>query len=294
MARTILQWLAARQHGVVSRPQLLALGFSSEAIDHRIEKGFLHPLFRGVYAVGRREVSHYGMWMAAALACGPEAALSHDDAAALWRMRASSDRVIHVSVPLHVARRHPGIRVHRRSVFEVTRHRGIPVTTPAATIVDLAGSLPPAEIEAVINEADVRRILTVRDLRAAVDDMSTRPGLAKLKRTVDQRTFTFTRSALERAFLPIARRAGLPKPLTRAYVNGYEVDFYWPELKLVVETDGGTYHRMPAQQRADRRRDHAHIAARLTPLRFTHGQIRYEPSYVLEFLTTVADRRAPA
>src|SRR5439155_10560062 len=110
----------------------------------------------------------------------------------------------------------------------------------------------------------------------------------------DRRTLTFTRSALERWRLPIARRAGLPKPLTRVYVNGYEVDFYFPELGLVIETDGGTFHRAPAQQTADRRRDQTHTAAGLTVLRFTHGQIRYEPSYVLETLRTVARRLAPA
>jgi very-short-patch-repair endonuclease len=117
--------------------------------------------------------------------------------------------------------------------------------------------------------------------------------LAKLKTTIDRRTFTYTRSELERAFLPLARRAGLPKPLTRVYVNGYEVDFYFPELGLVVETDGGTFHKTPMQQAADRKRDNAHaIAPGPPPLRFTHGQIRYERAYVLETLTTVAARLA--
>lgn len=134
-------------------------------------------------------------------------------------------------------------------------------------------------------------------LRAAVQPPNRQPGAKKLRNTLDRRTFTFTRSQLERHFLPIACRAGLPKPLTCVYVNGYEVDFFWPELGLVVETDGLTYHRTPAEQAADRRRDQTHTAAGLTPLRFTHGQIKYEPAYVLEILTTVArrlTRRAPA
>jgi hypothetical protein len=283
---------------VITRVQLKLIGVTDHAIDHGIATGWLYPLFRGVYAVGRREVSRSGVWMASVLACGPEAALSHASAAALWRIREKTSGLIEVSVPDHVSRRRPGIKLHRRTAFEVTTHRGIPVTTPAATIVDLAASRPPAEVEDLINEADVRRLITVPALRAALGKMPPRPGLAKVKRTIDQHTFTFTRSQLERAFIPIALKAGLPKPLTCVYVNGYEVDFYWPDLGLVVEADGGTFHRTPAQQRTDRRRDHAHTVAVLTtPLRFTYGQIRHEQAYVLEVLTTVCRRlttRAPA
>jgi hypothetical protein len=232
--------------------------------------------------------------MAAVMACGADAALSHHDAAARWRMRKKASKAIHVSVPAHVARRHRGIKLHRRNALEVTTHRGIPVTTPAATIVDLATSLPPAEVEDLINQADLLGIIEVDALRAALEDMPPRPGLAKVKRTIDRRTFTFTRSRLERAFIPLALKAGLPKPLTCIYVNGFEVDFYWPQAGLVIETDGGAFHRTPAQQRAERRRDQAHTAAGLTPLRFTHGQIKFEQAYVLEILTTVAGRLAPA
>ena len=107
---------------------------------------------------------------------------------------------------------------------------------------------------------------------------------------LDRRTFRFTRSGLERAFRPIARRARLPQPETRYRVNGFEVDFCWPRLGLVVETDGLTYHRTPAQQAEDRLRDQAHTVAGMTPLRFTHGQIKYEPSYVEATLAAVASR----
>ena len=133
-------------------------------------------------------------------------------------------------------------------------------------------------------------------MRDELDTAPRRPGLGKLKAIIDRHTFTFTRSALERHFLPIARRAGLPKPLTGVYVNGYEVDFYFPDIGLVVETDGATFHRTAMQQTADRRRDHAHATALegAPPLRFTHGQIRYEPAYVERTLTTVAAHLAPA
>jgi hypothetical protein len=183
--------------------------------------------------------------------------------------------------------------VHRRSAFETTKRLGIPVTTPACTIVDMAPGLTRDELERVINEADVRGLVTVPTLNAVVQELSPRPGLSKVKRTIDLRTFTYTRSGLERAFIPIAVRAGMPRPETLAYVNGYEVDFHFRELGIVVETDGGTFHRTPAQQTADRRRDQTHTAAGLTALRFTHGQIRYEPAWVEQILRELAARAKP-
>jgi very-short-patch-repair endonuclease len=275
----------------------LALGLNSDWILHRIEVGRLHPVFRGVYTVGRPHVGQYGMWKAATLACGDAAFLSHDSAATLWGIRGNRGAAIDVVVPIERIPRHPGIRAHRRAILaaaHVTTRYGIPVTTPTGTLIDLAARHPRNEVEAALNEADIRGLIDLEKLRDALDQAPPRPGVARLRSTIDRRTFTFTRSQLERQFLPIARRAGLPKPLTRVYVNGYEADFYWPELGLVVETDGGTFHRTPAQQAADRRRDQTHTAAGLTPLRFTHGQIRYEPSYVEETVRTVAGRLARA
>jgi hypothetical protein len=282
-----------RQHGVVARWQLLERGFNADSINHRIERGRLHPVFAGVYAVGRPDLGRYGMWMAAVLASGPSAVISHESAAALWGIR-SYTRELVVSVLAGFRPRNPGIRVHRRAQIDATTHHGIPVTTPTATLIDLAANLPRAEVEQALNEADLKGLTKLQSLREELDRTPRRPGLAKLKTTIDRRTFTFTRSELERCFLPIARRAGLPEPLTRVYVNGYEVDFFFPDRGLVIETDGGAFHRTPAQQAADRRRDQTHTAAGLTPLRFTHGQIRYEPSYVLDTVRTVARRLAPA
>jgi very-short-patch-repair endonuclease len=281
----------------VTREQLLALGFTPDGIKHRLAAGRLHHVHAGVYAVGRPELTRLGRWMAAVLACGPFAVLSHDSAAELlgiWRGESAECHVLVASASPH---RHAGLRVHRRPSLNApditTRHR-IRVTTPACTLIDLAARHPRGDIEGALNEADLRRLIDLRALRNQLDKTPGRPGLAKLRVTIDRRTFTFTRSELERYFLRIARRAGLPKPLTRTYVNGFEVDFYWPDLGLVVETDGGAFHRTPAQQAADRRRDQAHTAAGLTPLRFTHGQIKYEPSYTEEILTTVAARLARA
>lgn len=154
----------------------------------------------------------------------------------------------------------------------------------------MAPDLTRDELERTINAADMKGLVTVPALNAAVKSLSRRPGRKTVKHTIDIRTFRFTRSGLERAFIPIALRAGLSRPLTCVYVNGFEVDFYFPDIGLVVETDGGSFHRTPAQQTTDRRRDQAHTAAGLTPLRFTHGQIKYEPSYTEDILTTVAWR----
>lgn len=293
--------LAERQHGVVARRQLLELGFRPEAIKHRLANGRLYPVRRGVYALGRPQLTPRGLWMAAVLACGPDAALSHRSAAALWEIfpraaggiEAQGEGEIEVSVPAHVDRRRPGIVVHRRASLgptDLTRLHGIPVTTPVCTLIDIATQVRRNSLEAVVNEADKRGLVDPETLRSALGELAHRPGVAALRGTLDRRTFTFTESELERRFLPIVRRAGLPQPQTRRYVNGFRVDFYWPDLELVVETDGLRYHRTPSQQARDRLRDQTHTAAGITCLRFTRAQVRFEPGHVQATLRAVARR----
>jgi len=146
----------------------------------------------------------------------------------------------------------------------------------------------------MINEADKYNLTHPHQLRKALDARAGEPGVARLRHILDRRTFRLTKEELERRFLPLARRAGLPVPLTGQLVNGFEVDFYWPDLGLVVETDGLRYHRTPAEQARDRLRDQAHTAAGLTQLRFTHEQVRYEPEYVMRILAQTASRLAIA
>ncbi|MGH2951767.1 MAG: DUF559 domain-containing protein [Solirubrobacterales bacterium] len=285
--------LAERQHGVVSRAQLLAVGFSPQAITHRIAKRRLHPVWRGVYAVGRPELTRDGRWMAAVLVCGAEAVLSHRSAAELWGVRGHREGPIDVSVPEPSRRRRPGIVVHRRSTLapaDVTRRRGIPVTTAVRTLVDIAVGLRPDRLEAAVNEADRLDLVDPEALRSALDDLAGQPGTRPLRTMLDRLTFTLTDSELERRFLPIARKVGLPAPRTQRWVNGFKVDFHWPELGLVVETDGLRYHRNPAQQVRDHLRDQAHSAAGLVPLRFTHAQVRFDPGHVEATLRAVARR----
>src|SRR3954462_5910879 len=261
-AKKVQRGIVGRQYGVIARWQLLERGYTERSIKHHIETRWLYPIFAGVYAVGRPEVSRFGMWMAAVLASGLSAVVSHATAAALWGIWTYTPDLI-VSVPAHCRPRNPGIRVHRRAHIDATTHHRIPVTTPTATLIDFAATHPRNEVEAALNEADLRKLIRLEALRAQLETTPRMPGLARLKTTIDRRTFSYTRSDLERAFLPLARRAGLPKPLTRAYVNGYEVDFYFyfRDLGLIVETDGGAFHRTPMQQSADRRRDNAHAVA---------------------------------
>ena len=285
--------LARRQRGVVTRSQLLALGLTPQAIAHRRRTGRLHPTpWCGVYLVGRPELSRHGRWMAAVLACGPEAALSHDDAAALLGIRRPHAGKVHVTAACD--RRRPGIVVHRRTLepIDLTRVDGIPLTSPVCTVMDLATRLDDRRLEAAINKADKLGLVQLESLRARVDECPGRPGAPRLRRMLDRATFVLTESELERRFLPIARRAGLPRPDTQRHVSGYRVDFYWHELGLVVETDGGSYHRTPFQQTTDRRRDQAHLVAGLTPLRFTHAQVAFEPGHVEATLAAVARRLA--
>jgi very-short-patch-repair endonuclease len=279
-----------RQHGVISRAQLLECGLGPDAIKHRLGNGRLHRLWRGVYAVGRPEVSREGRWMAAILSCGPEAVLSHGSAAALWGLLRRSSG-IDVTVPEGTYRRRPGIRLHRRSGLGVEHRRkvvGIPVTDPTSTLVDLAGSGSDRRLERALNEADRLGLVDLEDLRASVGLLPPRPGLARLRRMLGGQPLT--ESGLERQFLAIVRLAGMAMPETQAEVNGYRVDFYWPELGLIVETDGWRYHRTSLEQSSDRRRDLAHAKAEMTALRFAEDQIRYESDEVRRTLEAVARR----
>lgn len=280
--------LARRQHGVLTRTQLLDLGLSREAIQHRIERGQLHPLARGIYAVGRPEVDGLGRWMAAVLSCGPEALLGYRSAAALWGMLEQTPATIEVVVPSHVSRCRPGVRVHRRRdprPEERAEHERIPVTSPAATVIDLASQLGDQSLESVVNAADRLGLVDPEALRAEADACRTRPCARRLGRLLDR--FTRTDSNLERKFLALVRRAGLPEPQTQATVNGFRVDFFWPRLGLVAETDGLRYHRTPTQQSRDLRRDQVHLASGLKALRFSAAQVLREPASVIDTLRNV-------
>lgn len=282
--------LAGRQHYVITREQLLGLGMHPQAIKHRLASGRLHPVHAGVYAVGRRDLSRLGEFMAAVLACRGGALVSHASAAELWGIRPRGR--IEVTVPPTHAPRRPGIVVHRRTVgrVEATRRHCIPVTTPARTLVDIAQDLSEKQLERAVNEADRLDLIDPERLRARLDGYRGVRGVPKLRTLLDRHTFTLSDSDLELAFKPIVRAVGLPEPLTQQWVNGFRVDFYWPDLGLVVETDGLRYHRTPSQQAAAHVRDQTHLATDLLPLRFTDAQVAYDRPYVEETLRRTAAR----
>jgi very-short-patch-repair endonuclease len=231
--------------------------------------------------------------MAAVLACGPGAVLSHDSAAALLGIASEGREGIEVSVRPGWDRRIPGIRVHRRRWLgssAVGTSARIPVTSPAQTLIDLAVRHDRMTMERMVDEADRLDLIAPPALRAELARHPGEPGVARLRAWLDRRTFRLTRSRLERLFLPLARAVGLPLPETKVWVNGFEVDFLWRDLRLVVETDSLRHHRTPAQQSRDRRRDQAHAAAGYVSLRFTHEQVRYEPEHVRSVLSEVARR----
>ena len=282
--------LAEIQHGVVARWQLLERRLTPKAIEHRLAEGRLHRIYSGVYAVGRPELSQLGRWMAAVLACGRGAVLSHASAAELSGVKTASRKgPIHVTIPPGRKARHPGIRVHRRHLTpaETATKEGIPLTAIATTLVDQAATATRKALEAQVNEADKLNLASPEQLRADLERMPSRPGIRNLRALLDEATLVLTDSELERLFLPIATRAGLPKPETRKKLCGFRPDFHWPELNLVVETDGLRYHRTPQQQTTDRLRDQKLTAAGKTVLRFTHAQVKYQPDHVEATLVAV-------
>jgi very-short-patch-repair endonuclease len=280
--------LAARQHGIVTRRQLLALGFGRRSIDHRIARGRLFPVSRGVYAVGWPALNRKRRWMAAVLAGGEGAALSHASAAALWEIGADRPGRIDVSVRRRCELRRPGLRIRGRPAMspqDIVVHDDIPVTSPARTLVDRATELGSIALERAINDADKRDLINPETLREELDRFEGEPGVRALRQLLDQLSFRLSDSDLEIYFRRIVVASKLPMPLSKQRVNRFEVDFFWPELGLVVETDGLRYHRTPSSQIRDARRDRAHVMAGMTPLRFTHYEVRHEPRRVQKALT---------
>ena len=179
-----------------------------------------------------------------------------------------------------------GIAVHRRALArrDVTRERGIPITTPLRTVIDLAAGATPDDAERLINAADARNLLRADTLREQLDRHRGEPGVPLLITVLDRDTFVLTESELERLFLPLAEQAGLGKPQSQKRFGPYRVDFYFPEHDLVVECDSLRYHRTASQQRRDLERDHSHFIARRKHLRLLHHQIKHDPAYVVRLL----------
>jgi very-short-patch-repair endonuclease len=287
--------LAARQYGVVSRRQLRDLGLSDRSITQRVAAGRLHSVHRGVYAVGHAVLVGNGDWLAAVLACGPSAVLSHAAAGALWGLRPSAATIVDVTVPGGGGRsRRNGIRIRRARSLDgqTTTKAGIPVTTPGRTILDLAAGLDRRGIERLLDRAENLRLGDSIPLAALARAHTGHRGANKLVKALQDHApgTTLTKSHLEERFLKLCRDANLPEPVVNDCVEALEADFVFAANRVLVETDSWEHHKSRGSFERDRRRDAIHAAAGWRTLRFTHRQIEHEPDTVADALTAALAR----
>src|SRR5215210_2335892 len=248
--------LADRQHGVITRAQLSELGLGRRAIDHRLEVGRLRGVHRGVYTVvGHRLLTTHGRWMAAVLACGPGAVLSHRAAAALWGIRGGT----RVEVTAAGSKRRPGMKLHRANLpaDETTTHQGIPTTTVPRTLLDLSAVIQRHELRSALRQAEQ---LALRDrlwLGDLVERYPRKRGTPAIKALIEEAQLGLgvVRSELEERFQSLLISAAVPRPETNARVEGMEVDCAWREQELIVELDGHASHAGAQAFETDRARD---------------------------------------
>jgi very-short-patch-repair endonuclease len=260
---------------VVSRAQALEAGVTDRAIERRLQNGKLQRVHRGVYAVGYRSASPLTRAMAAVLACRPGAALSHRSAAALWELGVAWGDAVEVTAA--VEHRCDGVIAHQsRSLTaeHITVRAGIPVTTVARTLIDLADVLADRALARAVNEAQVRYRV---QLDALLKDAPGRRGAARLRAILERSAGAPTRSALEDMFLALIDRAALARPEVNQRVAGYEVDMLWRRQRLIVELDGRRFHDHPRAFERDRERDADLAAAGFTVVRVTWQRLLRQP-----------------
>jgi hypothetical protein len=265
--------IANRQGGVISRTQLLARGITAREIQRRMEAGRLRVIHRGVYAVGHDAIPIRGKLCAALLVAGPGAALSHSTAAHVLALLPSMPPFVEITTTKRAPRTRPGLRFHHATTLETTRRHGLAVTTPIRTLLDLAATHHP-DLERAASEALVLKLVTEHRLKAQQG-----PGSAELRRLL----VGPTRSRFEAGFLKALLKSDLPQPLVNHRIGPYEVDFCWPEQRLIIETDGADYHDHVLAQRRD-----AQKTAHLRALGYTVARVRT----VAEGLSALATRRA--
>jgi very-short-patch-repair endonuclease len=266
---------------VVSRRQLLELGVDRGAIVHRLKLARLRPVHRGIYTIGHRLLTQHGRWMAAVLAYGPHAVLSHRAAAALWGMRGGTR--VEVTVPSGLQGR-DGIQVYRAKLpaDERTTHRGIPTTTVPRTLLDLSAVVTKRHLRGALREAEHLRLSDPLSLHDLIARYPRRPGLKAIKALLAEASVgaRIIRSELEERFQDFLVRAGLPLPQTNVVIEGYEVDCVWPEQRLIVELDGHASHSPTHAFELDRARDRRLEAAGWRVIRITWRQLEQESELV--------------
>lgn len=288
--------LAARQHGVVARWQLQRAKIPPHKIEYLLKRGWFEAIHRGVYRVGplapprQRE-------MAAILATGEDAVLSHASAASLWELLPppADSAPITVSTTRDLRGRSSGIRVHRVTVLpteEVTHLDSLPLTTPSRTLLDLAGFLTTRELEQAFARADRAKLLDRSQLEQLLECYPHRRGKARLRALVTTpESPALTRSEAEERFLTLVRKARLRPPKMNVHIQGYEVDALWDKERLIVEIDGFAFHSSPAAFEKDRHRDGVLAAAGFLVTRVTWHQLTREPEALVARLAQILAAR---
>jgi hypothetical protein len=280
--------LAAQQHGLVARRQLLRLGLGEDAIDHRLGSGRLVKIERGVYALGHKELRREGRVLAVVLAIGDHVVLSHRSAAALWGLRPWSGTFVEITRlgPGGTLRRSGRIQ-HRSADLpgrEQTIARGVPTTTVARTLLDLAAVVPTHHLRRAVERSEQAELFDLREVQRVLDDHPARPGcraLTALLADFREHGETVTRSDLEAMMLQICLDHGLPRPQVNRYDGERESDFRWPAHKLIIEVDSWTFHgRTRRAFDGDRARDRALLREGWRVARFTDRQIVADPAAV--------------
>jgi predicted transcriptional regulator of viral defense system len=282
----LIAGIAERQHGVVALEQLAGLGVTEGAAQERRRAGRLHRVHQGVYAVGHPLLPPRGGWMAAVLACGPDAVLSHRSAAGLWGLRADTRSRVDVTAPNRRGRAPAGIDAHRDGSLKPddrTVELGIPCTTVARTLLDLAAVVSERELRNAIVEAEVLRVFDLAAVEAVLRRSRRRRGVARLRRAIAQHDprRERTRRELERRFLDLCTRAGLPPPHVNVPISldGEQVqpDFLWRASRLIVEADGRESHGTATAFERDRRRDQLLMRHGWRVVRCTWRQVTESP-----------------
>lgn len=270
----VLREVSAPQHGCVTRSQLLAAGLGASTVDRLIRAGRLSATRRGVYRVGPLGAP-LAEEASAVLRCGIDCTISHVTAAVLHGLVAAAPagRPVDVTMPRRRLRRIAGIRIHRvrdPRPDEVTTVRGLPVTTPARTLLDVAETASPRDVEQALAAAVRHKLLTLEELRRVVERHPRHRGAPVIRQLLDlEAAPAFTRSQAEERLLSLLRRARLPRAELNVTVLGFEVDFLWAQAGLIVEVDGYAFHGSARSFAADRRRDAELTAAGYRVLRFT-------------------------
>jgi hypothetical protein len=282
--------LAESQHGVVSVRQLLALGYSRDAIKRGKASGRLRHLYRGVYAIGHRPVTWHSHCLAAVLSCGSNAVASYRSAACIWGLIRYRPDSFDVTVPVRRRHARSDLRLHYARMTDEDRDRldGMPVTAVPRTLLDLAATLSSERLDRALERSEELNLFDLRPMDALLARAGGHPGAGRLRRALAlYRSPPFTRSGLERRFLELVQRAGLPRPSTGYNVAGYELDVYWEPERFAVELDVYETHGSRAAFESDRLRQENLKLRGVEMIRVTGPRLDREPEQVIESVTNL-------